>query len=134
MEGISYVSGGNIAPSRFVALESGSAYTVIQCDASKTPVGISEKWKQDWDDTYHATDGKPVGVFGMGRTGLLELGGTVSAGMFLKSDADGKGVEASLTLSSHQDIGARALMNGLSGEFIEVRVELLPGVQGHSAT
>lgn len=134
IEGISYTAGGNISPCRFVAIESGTDYTAIQCDASKVPVGVCGKGKETYNGTYHATDGRPVLVHGLGQTALLELGGVVSAGMFLKSDADGKGVEASLTASSHQDIGARALMSGFSGEFVEVRVELMSGRQGNSAT
>lgn len=133
-ENVSYTSGGNISPSRFVAISSGVDYTAIQCDASKEPVGISQKWLETYNATYHATSGRPVSVLGVGATAFLELGGTVSAGDFLKSDADGKGVKASTTLSSHQSVGGRALTNGYSGELIEVRVELFSGVQGVAGT
>lgn len=133
-ENVSYTSGGNISPSRFVSMSAGNPYTAVQCDGSLEPVGISQKWLELYNATYHATSGRPVSVLGVGATALLELGGTVSAGDFIKSDSSGKGVKASLTLSSHQSVGARALDNGFSGEKIEVRVELFSGVQGVAGT
>lgn len=134
LSGLSFRAGGNVPPSRFVKMSAGNDYTVLVADATSVPVGISEKWLESYNATYHATSGRPCAVFGLGQTGLLTLGGTVSAGDFLIPDSTGKGVAASLTISSHQDIGARALMSGFSGESIEVRVEFMSGRQGNAAT
>jgi len=122
-----YQASGNISPSRFVALVSGTDYTVTQCVAAGNPVGISHKGTEAWDSVYAATDGRGVGVHGPGSTALLELGGVVSAGDYLAPDANGKGVAVSLTATAHDDYGAFALRNGLSGELITVKVVKFSG-------
>jgi hypothetical protein len=128
MEGISYTADGNIAPSRFVSISAGEDYRVDQADGTLPIVGISQKWLETFDATYHATAGKTCCTFGLGQTGLLQLGGVVSAGDYLKADSNGKGVQASLTATGHQEVGAFALMSGLSDEKIEVRVVTFGGV------
>lgn len=134
MEGISYTADGNISPSRFVSLSAGEDYRVDQADGTLPIVGVSEKWLETFDATYHATAGKTCCTKVPGQKALLELGGVVSAGMFLQSDGNGKGVVASTTISSHVDVGAYALQNGFSGEFIEVMVNVFSGRPGNSAT
>lgn len=125
---ITYQASGNISPSRFVALVSGTDYTVTQSVAAGVPVGISMKGTEAWDSVYAATDGRGIGVHGPGETALLELGGTVSAGDYLAPDSAGKGVAVSLTATAHDDYGAFAFRNGLSGEFIPVKVVKFSGV------
>jgi hypothetical protein len=131
----SYVANGNISPSRFVKMVAGSDYKVEQAAAATdVPVGVSGTYTQTFDSTYHATAGKTCRVYGKGEFPLLELGGIVSAGDFLVADSDGKGVVGSLTLSTHQDFGARARSNGRSGELIRVEVVAFSGRMGNSAS
>jgi hypothetical protein len=130
----SYTANGNISPSRFVGIVSGTEYKVEQCDASGIPIGVSGAGTQTYDSSYHATAGHTARVHGLGEICLLELGGTVSAGDFLTPDASGKGVKGSLTVSTHQDYGAVAKKNGFSGEFVTVQVHKFSGVMGVSGT
>ena len=50
---------------------------------------------------------------------MLTLGGTVTRGDRLKSDASGQGVT---TTSTGDEIGAEALAGGASGDMVPVRV------------
>lgn len=120
LESVTYVASGNIAPSRFVAMNGGAAYRVNQAAAADSVVGISGQGKETFDSSYHATDGRPCRVFGIGEVALLELGGTVTAGDYLAPDADGKGVR--VTSFSSDALGARALRGGASGDLIHARV------------
>ena len=131
---ISYTASGNISPMRFVKLVTGSDYTVAQCGANDSIIGVSQIFTQSFDTVYAATDGNVVGVSDPTQVPLLELGGLVSAGDYLNSDSSGKGVKGSTTLSSHQEFGAVALRNGRSGEQIPVKVVKFMGVAGVSGT
>lgn len=122
-----FVSSGSIYPSRFVAGVSSEPFTVEQATASKRIVGISEKGTYyapgtAADDGYAGVDGKPLRVHQQGEEALLKLGGTVNSFDLLTSDASGQGVSANPTSTAKQFIGAVALQDGASGEFIRVRV------------
>lgn len=123
----SFVASGNIAPMRFVAMSPGADYKVVQAVAADNPIGISGTFTETFDGSNHATAGHTCRVYGIGETPLLELGGTVSAGDYIGPDASGKGVAVSLTATAHDDIGAWALRNGLSGHFIPVKVVKFSG-------
>lgn len=118
----SKVAGGNIAPSRFVVL--GSAGTVTQAGAGTNVWGIAQPSTRNislagLDDGYAAVSGDVVNVYGPGDDEcLLEVAGTVTAGQYLKSDADGKGVAAT---SDKDKVGAVALEGGTSGKLIRVK-------------
>lgn len=53
---------------------------------------------------------------------VLELGGTVSAGDDLTSDADGKAIVADPDPGETVQVGARAKQSGVAGDFIYVTV------------
>lgn len=131
---ITYNASGNISPMRFVKLVSGTDYTVAQAGANESVIGVSGTYTETFDSVYHATNGRCCKVSDPTEVPLLELGGLVSAGYYLKSDADGKGVQGSTTISSHQEFGAIALRNGRSGEFIPVKVVKFMGVAGVAAS
>lgn len=131
---ISYTANGNINPMRFVKEVAGGEYLVVQAGANETVIGVSGTYTQSYDTVYHATAGHTCKVADPTEVPLLELGGLVSANDYLKSDADGKGVAGSTTISSHQEFGAVALRNGRSGEFIPVKVVKFMGVAGVSGT
>lgn len=118
------VAGGNIAPSRFVKPSTAAGNKCLQCGAGEMPIAISQRGTRNTpysslDDGYAAIAGESVHLYGNGETALLELGGTVSPGDFLKSDADGKGV----TASAGDKYGAVTVQGGTSGKLIEVYVQ-----------
>jgi hypothetical protein len=116
--------GGDIAPCRFVKLGS-VVGTVLQCGAGEDIYGISPAPTRNlavagWDDGLAGKSGDgAMNVIGPGDdAALLELGGTVTFGQRLKSDADGKGVAATL---DKERAGAIALAAGTSGMLIKVK-------------
>lgn len=132
---VTYTASGNISPARFVAQVSGSDWSVYQANAAARPVGISQYSSvyapgTDTDLGYAGVDGKILHVAQPGMDALLEIGGVVSAGDFLIPDSVGRGVQASLTSTSHQDIGAYALQSSsTTGAKIRVKVTQLPARQ-----
>lgn len=119
----SKVAGGNIAPSRFVKLSTTEGQ-VLQCGANEAVFGISQASTRrlalaGWDDGYAAVEGENINVIGPGDdVALLELGGTVAVGAYLKSNADGKGVTAN---TDKDQVGAQALQAGVAGDLIKVK-------------
>lgn len=127
-----WVASGSINPCRFVAIVQGSPGIVEQSTASKRHFGVSQK------GTYYApgtasdtglagVDTKPLGVKQTGEIALLKLGGTVSAGDLLTADASGQGVAVAAS-TAIQYIGAIALHNGATGNFIDVVVKCFEAV------
>jgi hypothetical protein len=121
----SFTANGTIRPSRFVKFDTSGPGLVLEADAGEAVVGISGPgtrfvpWSE-LDDGNHAIAGENCQVFQDGHKRImLELGGTVDEGSFLKSDADGKGVAAT---ADQEKYGARARVAGVSGEIIEVDV------------
>lgn len=132
LESVTYVASGNVAPMRFVGLVSGSDYKVFQATGSTIALaGISGMDVQSFDATNHATDGKTCRVYGVGEVALLELGGTVSAGNYLTSDSNGKGVAVSTTATARGEVGGFALRSGQSGEYIQAVVIKFAGPQSN---
>lgn len=129
-----FIANGTIQPSRFVKLDTtaGKLFNVLQAAAStdSTLIGISQPGSFDPPGTTgSATDaaraGQELSVYSIGDVCLLELGGTVTAGDYLMSDASGKGVIATLTDGTTiRHIGAKALESGVSGEKIRALVIL----------
>lgn len=129
----SWIAGGNIAPSRFVKPSTTANQTVVQAGAGDIVCGISQKGTHNVpgtiggvavDDGYAAVAGMSVGVFDQSDTARgqfidLELGGTVTAGDYLKSDVNGKGVTAT---ADGDYYGARTNRSGVAGQLIQVQV------------
>lgn len=119
----SKIAGGNIAPSRFVKLDT-TVGQAVQCGAGEAIFGISQPSTRrlalsGWDDGYAAISGENINIIGPGDDEAhLELGGTVTHGQYIKSDADGKGVAGT---SDKDNIGAQALESGTSGKLIRVK-------------
>jgi len=136
-----FIGSGTVAPCRFVmystAVASSAAnpghgnyadFLVQACASGGTPCGISEQGQQlpPTDENYGTTtwaNGQLIGIYGVGRTTLLELGSTVTAGTALSaaSDNSGKGVPC---LGSAYPIGAIAKQGGVSGDLVQVVVEI----------
>jgi|TARA_R110000824_G_scaffold41446_1_gene123295 hypothetical protein len=124
------MANGDIRPARFVELQNASGQArAIEANANEKVIGISMNGTNkapipDVTSTNAAESGQHLRVHVQGEETLLELGGTVAAAAFIKSDADGKGVAALTTGTVTQEIGAVALESGVSGELIRVKVQL----------
>lgn len=142
-------AGGDISPSRFVAISSAADFTVVAAGASTTvrPFGISQdgsKFPQTNDgwgsgaSTVAAETGDQLTVFGLGEVCLLDVdnSGTLAApaispGDYLISKADGQGVKwttngtGGSTADAPSLIGAIALeapIAGVGSSLIRVQV------------
>jgi len=124
----SFTATGDIAVSRFVALDSSADYAVAQCGANGRAIGVSQMGGyihpllDTSDPPLAAKDGMQLQVIQPddpnGGGALVEYGGTITAGAPLKSDADGKAVAATLVsgiVGPGQIIVARALESGTAG-------------------
>lgn len=124
-------AGGDIYPSRFVMLDTTDDHQVIQATAGLRVQGISQEWTKaapvSGASALAAADLDPITVYGEGQQCLLELGGSVTRGDRLKSDANGKGV-ACATSGPVQNAGAIALESGSSGDLrrVQVLIDTLP--------
>lgn len=122
------ISGGNIAPSRFVVrTASGSEAIVNQAGANVLTWGISQPSTRrvpfdTYDDGYAAVAGDQLNIIGDGDDeALLEIAGTITAGQPIKSDANGKGVVAN---TDKDKVGAIAKESGVSGQLIRVKPKI----------
>lgn len=85
------VAGATIRPFRFVTI-SGDA-EVEESDALEIPVGVTTGSTVDFTSDNHATVGLEVSL----QTGLIvrvQAGGSVSAGDWVQSNADGEAITA----------------------------------------
>lgn len=135
----SYLAFGTIRPCRVVKAYTSADYGVLEADANEFGIGISMEGTEEAPIPSASTNAAtgtttaplPLNIHGPNELCKLELGGTVAAGDLIKSDADGKGVVALLTGTTIQNIVARALQAGDSGDKIDVVVQswkLLPAV------
>jgi hypothetical protein len=127
-----FISSGSIYPSRLVAGVSSQPFYVEQSTASKRHIGVSQKGTYyapgtAADDGYAGVDGKEVKVHQEGEEALLKLGGTVAAFDLLTADASGQGVAITAS-TALQYVGAIALQDGSSGEFIRVKIKTFEAV------
>lgn len=120
------IAGGTIRASRFIKLT--GAFIASEADANEKVIGISGIGTNNApipsvSTAYHATENQQVFCHGEGDEALLEAGsGGWTAGDYLKSDADGKGVSIATTGTTQQEIGAIALQTVAAGEFGRVQV------------
>jgi len=119
---------GNIAPFRFVRVDTSSENGCVQAGDNTDIIGIAQGGTNKPEVAglisaqYAAENGQPVRVAGVGAVTLLEVGGNVTAGQYLKSDANGKGVPVATTGTVIQNYGAMALQSGSAGSIIRVMV------------
>lgn len=126
---VAFRAGGDVAPCRFVTLAS-AAFTIQTAAADQPPLGVSFSGTREAPvpsaSPLLAIAGEGCPIWGPGETALLELGGTVTTGALLKSDASGKRVVVASTGTALQRYGAVALEPGAAGE--RIRVLIQPGV------
>ena len=125
-----FVAGGTIAPCRFVSMTANGATpadrTVFQATAGASTegdhvTGVSQEGTRRFDDAANAAlAGDPIRVHGPGDAALLELGsGGATAGVLLKSDANGKGIAVT---TDEDRVGAQALEGGAANTKVLVKV------------
>jgi DNA-binding beta-propeller fold protein YncE len=128
----SFTSTGNIVVARFVKMS--GDFTVAACGANERAIGVSQMGARtnslfdSTDPPYAAISGEQVQVYQAddpeGNVALVELGGTVVAGDFIKSGSAGVAVKVTETVAGTADAGqnivARALEGGASGTKIHV--------------
>lgn len=123
MGSFSKFAGGNVAPCVFVKLDSTQGRAVT-CGANEAIFGISQPQTRNLalsgrDDGYAAIEGENLNIIGPGDDeALLRLGGTVTHGQYIKSDASGYGVAAT---SDKDHVGAQCLQGGVSGDLVRVK-------------
>ena len=118
------IASGPVYPSRFVNYGT-SDFQVVQASNGGQSIGISQEGRSAPPDdensstSYAGTTGDLVAIYGVGRTCLLELGTTVTVGAVLGPGSDGKGI-----LAASNPVGAIAKQGGVSGDLIQVVVEV----------
>lgn len=117
----SYSAEGTIPANRFVKPGAADYGVLAGAAATDKLIGISQ-------DVIDAASGDPVDVIHDGIANL-KLGGTVTRGDLLASDASGQGVTAAPTTGANARYGAVALVSGVSGDVIPVKISL-GSVQG----
>ncbi len=122
------VARGNITPFRFVRLDTSTENGCVQAGDNTDVIGIAQGGTNKPDVSglisaqYAAESGQPVRVAGVGAITLVEAGGTVSPGQYLKSDSSGRAVPVATTGTTIQNYGAIALQGGSTGSIIRVMV------------
>lgn len=116
-----------IYPARLVSGVASEPFYVDQSTASTRHLGVSQKGTyygpgSDADLGYAAPAGKSIKVHQEGEEAFLKLGGTVSAFDLLTADASGQGVTITDS-TAKQYVGAIAMQDGASGNFIRVKVK-----------
>lgn len=118
---------GNINPFRFVRVDT-TENGCVQAGDNTDVIGVAQGGTNKPEVTglitaqYAAEDGQPVRVASVGAVTLLEIGGAVTPGQYLKSDAQGRGVPVATSGTTVQKYGAVALQGGTSGSIVRVAV------------
>lgn len=123
-----FVANGDIRPYRICKLDANGPKLVLEADANEAAIGVSQGGLMNFPassggTTLAAEDDRAIGIYMNGQVCLLELGGTVDEGNYIKSDADGKGVAAATTGTTKQQIAAKCLEGGASGAIVRVLVQ-----------
>lgn len=110
----SLVAEAAIGGNRFVKFGAADYGALLAAAASDLIVGVSD---------LTAATGEDVDVTMAGPAELI-LGGAVTRGQKLTSDANGAGVAAAPAAGTNNQIGAVALISGVAGDIIPVHVVL----------
>lgn len=121
MNSPAYVASENIGVALFVNILSGTDHQIEVCDAGDIAIGVSANYPQSAvlpgeSMGPAAVSGSSCRVFGLGEMCEVTAGGSISAGAYLKPDADGKAV----TCSSTNPYSAIARAGASSGEMCQV--------------
>jgi len=132
-----FIANGNINPSVFVKIDSTINFGVIQAAAATDKIfGVSDDGTYQppgvtGSDGYAAHQNQPIKVYADGDVALITVGvAAITAGDYLKSDANGKAVTVVFTLGAGTIFaGGQTLESANPGELARmfVRVQALPG-------
>lgn len=120
-----FIAGGDIRPGRIVTTTN-SAFSVVEAGATSNPIGVSvlptnlPSIVGVTSPTLAASSGEPVPVIILGEA-LVEAGGAITAGQFVKSDAQGRAVAAS-GAGNHFCVGYALEAASAAGDFIRIMV------------
>lgn len=117
-------AGGNISPCRFIKIS--GDFTAIQCVAGEQADGISREFVRDVPQTGGSTlaaiAGDPIQGLYLGEAGEIEVGAAVTAGTWVKPDANGRAVPCVATdkgsarvIRGQSVVGNRALVHIAKG-------------------
>lgn len=131
--GMGYMANGNITVSSFVKQVTGTGNNnfVVIAGANDNIVGVSGmnlKYPQGLGGsaTLAAEAGDSVEVIQAPYTAMLTLGGTIATGAYVISDSSGFGITIPTTGTTKENIGARCLNGGASGNQVLVQVWMAP--------
>lgn len=130
--GLSGVANGNILPCTFIKPDTTTIGRFLQCGAGDAVLGISQPGTDAFpypglDTNYAAVAGEQFMYWPLSsQFALLQLGGTVNVGDYIKSDSAGRGIT---TTSSGDKVGAYAFMIG--GAQYSIIPVLMIGPLGH---
>jgi hypothetical protein len=117
----SFSASANIGTRKFVKIS--GDYLVAQCVANDVAFGVSQTGAKDTPvpgaGTLAAAAGDPVRVFGQGECAPMAAGAALTAGQFVKPDANGDPIPAVATDKySGQVLHAQATVGGAVEVFI----------------
>ena len=123
----SFTASADIPISVFVKITSGTDHNAQACVAGDTAIGVSDYCPQDpvlpgGSVGPAATAGNPIRIFTLGETCEVLAGGTITAGQFLKPDANGKAVACSASDKFSAIARAGASANQLCKVLVEIGV------------
>ena len=114
----SYVASADILPAKFVKIVSGTDHQIVICGADDLAVGVTHESTMD-AALPAAKEGTACRIYGLAESCEIEAGGTITAGAYLKPDADGNAVAASST----DAYSAVARAGAADGEKVQVFIE-----------
>mgnify|MGYP001818897793 CR=1 FL=1 len=126
------MAGGDIYPSRFVRISASADNKGTQCGANELPIGVSgvgtnvAPLNDLVTDAKHATSGQNIRLHGDGEECLVEAAEAITRGARVKSDADGKAVNAATTGTTPQNVGGIA-QDSVSGAGEMLKIQVLIG-------
>jgi len=109
----SYLAEAAISAQRFVKVGANDYGVLVAAAGADKIIGISTE--------IDAASGERIDVVHDGIADL-KLGGTVARGDLLTSDATGQGITAAPGAGTNNRIGAMALISGVIGDIIPVKV------------
>ncbi len=119
---------GNILPFRFVRVDASSENGCLQAADNTDIIGVAQSGANKPEISgmvsaqYAAESGQPVRVQGIGSIAMVECGGNVTPGQYLKSDSQGRAVGVATTGTTIQNYGAVALQGGTAGSIVRAMV------------
>lgn len=123
----SYVAGGTLYPMTFFKLSSGNDHTIVVCGAGDVAIGVVGRGTREAPipgvTPTAAIAGESVSTHSEPENCVVLAGAAVTAGAYLKPDANGKAV----TCSSGDKYSARA-RNGAAAAEAELQVTIEHGV------